>query len=181
VDRRPAALSLACGCLAGAVALIVLAGSMSNLLQTFRIYFEGAQTLPYTIATGDGPWHRYLLEHLLVNPLVFLLALAAIFRGQPSGGLGRYWMLFLVTTYVVMCSIPNGMNLRHTAMWDFPLALFAVAGIASLTSRLRRPTLWAVALTGFVCFTGLRQYGTIFRELYDTDPRFMLRAVRILK
>jgi 4-amino-4-deoxy-L-arabinose transferase-like glycosyltransferase len=180
-DRRPCAVALLCASLVGVFALILMAGGISELLATFRIYFERMQTHPYAMATGDGPWHRYLLEYLLITPLVFLLALAGIFRGQPSGGTGKYWLLFLVTTYAVMCSLRNGMSLRYTSMWDFPLALFAVAGIASLTTRLRRPTLWAAAVTGFVCFLSLRQYDVIFRELYDTDPRYMLRAVRILK
>ena len=66
-------------------------------------------------------------------------------------------------------------------MWDFPLALFAVQGIASLTAALRWRAVWAGALVALLCFTALRNYGTIFRGLYDTDLRFMLRAVRILK
>jgi hypothetical protein len=73
------------------------------------------------------------------------------------------------------------MTIRHTAMWDFPLALFAVQCIAALPARLHLRWLWAAALVGLVCFTELRQYGTIFRGLYDTDLRFMLRAVHILK
>ena len=180
-DRRPCAVALVGAGLVGTLALLLMAGGAADLLATFRIYFERMQTHPYAIATGDGPWHRYLLEYLLINPLVFLLALAGIFRGQLSGGTGKYWLLFFVTTYAVMCSVRNGMSLRYTSMWDFPLALFAVAGIASLTTHLRRPTLWAAAFTGFVCLSSLRQYGVIFRELYDTDPRYMLRAVRILK
>ncbi|MDR3406733.1 MAG: hypothetical protein P4L99_29880 [Chthoniobacter sp.] len=177
----PCAVALGAAMLGGLLALFVLAGGIADFVATMRTYFELAQNLPYSIATGDGPWQRYLLEYLLIEPLVFLLALAGIFRGQFKDGTGRYWLLFFVTTYVVMCSIPNGMNLRFTAMWDFPLALFAVVGISSLTTRLRHPVWWAAALTGFVCFMSLRQYGTIFHELYDTDPRFMLRAVRILK
>ncbi len=180
-DRRPAFIGLACGGLIATFSLIVIAGGTSTLLETFQIYFERAQTLPYTIATGDGPWHRYLLELLLVSPLVFLLALCGIFRGQPAGAVGKYWLLFLVSTYAIMCNIRYGMNLRHTAMWDFPLSLFAVVAISSLTTRLRRPTAWATALTALVCLVSFRQYNTIFRGLYDTDPHFMLRAVRILK
>ena len=181
-DRRPLAVALFCASLVGALTLLLMAGGTTDLLDTFRIYFERMQTHPYAIATAMmAPGTGHLLEYLLITPLGFLLALAGIFRGQPAGGTGRYWLLFLITTYAVMCSVRNGMSLRYTSMWDFPLALFAVAGIASLTTRLRRPTLWAAAVTGFICYSSLQQYGVIFRELYDTDPRYMLRAVRILK
>jgi hypothetical protein len=180
-DRLSISVALASACLAAAVALTLLAGGATDLLDTFHIYLERSKTLPYAIATGDGPWHRYLLELLLTNPLVFLFALAGILRGQLPGSLGKYWLLFLVATYAIMCNVTYGMNLRYTAMWDFPLALFAVAGIASLTLHLRRPTLYAALLAGLVSLTALRQYGTIFRQVYDPDPRFMLQAVRILK
>jgi hypothetical protein len=180
-DRRPCMVALICGCGVGTLALILMAGSTSLLLSTFDIYFARMQTHPYAIATGDGPWHRYLLEYLLINPLVFLLAMAGIFRGRLLGATGKYWLLFTVVIYAVMCSVRNGMALRYTSIWDFPLALFAVAGIASLTTRLRRPTLWAGALTGFVCLYGVWQYKIIFFEMYDTDLRYMLQKVRILK
>jgi 4-amino-4-deoxy-L-arabinose transferase-like glycosyltransferase len=163
------------------VALAALSGGFRPMLEAFAIYHERAQTLPYTILTGDGPWHRYLLEHLLINPLVFLLAVGFALRGDFSAKQNGFLLLFVVVTGVVMTSIRFGMNIRHTAMWDFPLALFAVQSIAALTARARWRTWWAVGLVALTCFTALRNYGTIFRGLYDTDLRFMLRAVRILK
>ena len=161
--------------------LALLSGGFGPMLQAFGIYHERAQSLPYTILTGDGPWHRYLLEHLLISPLVFLFAVGFVFRSGVHPPRNAYLLLFVGLTGVVTTSIPFGMNLRHTAMWDFPLALFAVQGIASLTAALRWRTVWSGALVALLCFTALRQYGTIFRGLYDTDLRFMLRAVRVLK
>ncbi len=166
---------LAIGTLAG------LSGGFGPMLQAFSIYHERAQSLPYTILTGDGPWHRYLLEHLLISPLVFLLALGFLFRPESRAPKNAWLLLFLVVTGVIMTSIPFGMNLRHTAMWDFPLAIFAVQSIAALTAQARWRTWWAAGLVAVVCFSALRSYGTIFRGLYDTDLRFMLRAVRLLK
>lgn len=170
--------------LAGLFALALLAalsGGPRPLAEAFTIYHERARTLPYSIITGDGPWHRYLIEYLLVNPLVFLLAVGFVFRGDLAGARNLFLLLFVAITGVVMTSIPNGMNIRHTVMWDFPLAIFAVQSAATLAAKWRAPLLCATALVGLVCVTELRQYATIFRGLYDTDPRFMLRAVRILK
>ena len=149
--------------------------------QAFAIYHERAQTLPYSIQTGDGPWHRYLLEYLLVNPLVFLLAVGFALRGNLDGPRNLFLLGFVVITGAVMTSLPFSMNLRQTVAWDFPLALFAVQSAATLTGCLRFRLTCATALIAMVCFSELRLYGTIFRNLYDTDPRFMLEAVRILK
>lgn len=161
--------------------LALLSGGFGTLLAAFAIYHERAQTLPYSILTGDGPWHRYLLEYLLINPLVFLLAVGFALRGDLGGPRNIFLLAFIVITGAFMTSIPNGMNIRHTVMWDFPLALFAVQGAAILVAGRQRRLLWAAALIGLICYTELRLYGTIFRSLYDTDPRFMLKAVRILK
>ncbi|EDY21312.1 hypothetical protein CfE428DRAFT_1605 [Chthoniobacter flavus Ellin428] len=186
-DRRPVFVALTCAGLLGVLVLVLTAGGVSVLGETFRIYIERSPQIPYAVKTGDGPWNRYLIELVLLSPLVFLLALCGIFRGQPKGSVGRYWLLFLVTTYLIMGNVQYGMNLRYTAMWDFPLALFAVMAISSLTTRRRHPVVWAAALTGVVCLMTFRQYNVIFREnalgqnLYDPIPEYMLRAVRILK
>jgi 4-amino-4-deoxy-L-arabinose transferase-like glycosyltransferase len=177
--RQAAALALA-GLLSVTI-LAVLSGGLRPLAEAFTIYHERAKELPYSILTGDGPWYRYLLEHLLVNPLVFVLAVGFVLRGNLAGKQNTFLVLFVVITGAVMTSIPNGMNIRHTVMWDFPLALFAVQCAATLAAKSRHRLICATAIVGLVCFSELRQYGTIFRGLYDTDPRFMLRAVRILK
>jgi hypothetical protein len=175
------ALAMGLAGLAGVILLAALSGGLAPMLEAFSIYRERAKTLPYTIQTGDGPWHRYLLEYLLINPLAFLLAVGFAFRADFELKVNAYFLALFAVTGVVMTSIPYGMNIRHTVMWDLPLALFAVQCIAALTVRAGRSIFWAVALAGLVCFTELRQYGTIFRGLYDTDLRFMLKAVNILK
>lgn len=173
--------ALALAGLSALAMLALLSGGVRPLIEAFTIYQERAQTLPYSILTGDGPWHRYLLEYLLINPLVFLLAVGFALRGDLDGRRNVFLLGFIVLTGVVMTSIPNGMNIRHTVMWDFPLALFAVQSAATLAARRQRRLLWATAIIALVCYSELRLYGTIFRGLYDTDPRFMLKAVRILK
>ena len=177
--RQAIALALS-GLLAAAV-LTALSGGLRPLAEAFTIYQERARSLPYSIITGDGPWHRYLLEHLLINPLVFLLAIGFAFRADLAGKRNVFLLVFVVITGAVMTSIPNGMNLRHTAMWDFPLAMFAVQSAGMLAAKCRARTVCATAIIGLVCISELRQYNTIFPGLYDTDLRFMLRAVRILK
>jgi 4-amino-4-deoxy-L-arabinose transferase-like glycosyltransferase len=175
------ALALAVAGLAAVVLLAVLSGGFAPMIEAFSIYRERAKTLPYTIQTGDGPWHRYLLEYLLINPLTFLLAVGFALRADFSSKVNAWLLTLIGVTGLVMISIPFGMNIRHTVMWDLPLALFAVQCIAALTTRMNRSWLWAAACVGLVCFTELRMYGTVFRSIYDTDLRFMLRNVRILK
>lgn len=177
--RQIAALALA-GFL-GIGVLAVMSGGFSTMMEAFVIYRERSRTLPYTLLTGDGPLYRYLLEYLLINPLAFLLAVGFAFRLDPAARVSGFFLAIVLVSGLIMSSIPFGMNVRHTSMWDFPIMLFAVQCIAALTTKARWQRFLAPALVAIVCYSELRQYGTIFRGLYDTDPRYMLKAVQILK
>ena len=48
--------------------------------QTYQLSVGKNYQLTYAIMTGDGPWHRYLVDLLLVSPIILLLALGAVFR-----------------------------------------------------------------------------------------------------
>src|SRR5205823_14934006 len=117
VTRRLVLVTIA-GPLAGMVGLIFLCGSAETFYLIYRLLVSKASVLPYAIATGDGPWYRYLVDLLLASPLIFLLAWAAIFRLKFADKQSLYLLMFVVSTYLVMCNIRYGMNLRYTNMWD---------------------------------------------------------------
>ena len=93
-----------------------------------------ASQTPYAILTGDGPWYRYLVDLLLVSPVILLLALGAIFRLDRSKKAELYLSIFIGATYLVMCNVKYGMNLRYANMWDMPLRFLAFSQIAALAS-----------------------------------------------
>ena len=66
------------GALAGAATLVIASGGLATLIQVFRASISKTYVTPYVIQTGDGPWFRYILDLIAMNPLVTLLALAAI-------------------------------------------------------------------------------------------------------
>ena len=72
------------GPLAGVVILVFLCGGVVTFFDTYRLLVSKASVLPYAIATGDGPWYRYLVDLLLISPLVFLLAWGAVFKLRLS-------------------------------------------------------------------------------------------------
>ena len=79
VDRNLLVCTIV-GPLLGVVVLILLAGGLDVLLTTYRLSVTKNYNVTYAILTGDGPWYRYLVDLLLVNPLVLLLALGTVFR-----------------------------------------------------------------------------------------------------
>jgi 4-amino-4-deoxy-L-arabinose transferase-like glycosyltransferase len=181
---RPFLLLTLAGPLLGLVVLIALCGSATTFINTYRLLVTKASVLPYAIATGDGPWYRYLLELLLVSPLVFLLAWGAIFRLKPGNKEALFLIVFVSATYLVMCNVRYGMNLRYTNMWDMPLRYLAVLCLCDLTQSFRRYQATAIVLA--VILLGafdLRQYHVFFVKygLYELVTAGLLRAVQILK
>jgi 4-amino-4-deoxy-L-arabinose transferase-like glycosyltransferase len=171
------------GPLLGLVILIFLCGSAETFISTYRLVVSKASVLPYAIATGDGPWYRYLVDLLLASPLIFLLAWAAIFRLRFTDKASLYLLSFVAATYLIMCNIRYGMNLRYTNMWDLPLRYLALGCVADVTRNLRRRDLLIVLAVLVLCAIDLRQYYIFFVQhgLYELVTGGLLRALQILK
>jgi hypothetical protein len=90
----------------------------------------------------------------------------------------------MAATYVVMCNVRYGMNLRYTNMWDMPLRYLALGCLTDLTRPFarRREIILPVAVV-LLCAIDLRQYHIFFVEhdLYELVTGGLLRALQILK
>jgi 4-amino-4-deoxy-L-arabinose transferase-like glycosyltransferase len=183
IVTRPLLLLTLAGPLLGLVILIALCGSATTFVNIYRLLVSKASVLPYAIATGDGPWYRYLVELLLVSPLIFLLAWGAIFRMKFADKASLYFVSFVAGTYLVMCNIRYGMNLRYTNMWDLPLRYLGVACLTDVTRLFRHRALIVGVATAFFCAIDLRQYYIFFvqHDLYELVTAGLLRALQILK
>lgn len=172
------------GPLLGVVTLVFLCGSAETFYATYRLLVSKASVLPYAIVTGDGPWYRYLLDLLLVSPLVFLLAWGALFKLRSDDKASLYLVVFVAATYAVMCNVRYGMNLRYTNMWDMPLRYLALLSVTGLANSFpQRKAIIVVVAVALLCAFDLRQYYIFFVEndLYELVTGGLLRAVKILK
>jgi hypothetical protein len=184
IVTRELVLATIIGPLLGVVALVFLAGGMDVLIGTYRLLINRNIRLPYAIRTGDGPWYRYLVDLLIVSPLVLILATGAIFRLERSKKPELFMSMFIAASYVVMCNVKYGMNLRYANMWDLPLRTLAVSALLTLltpTTRYRN-VLFAVAIALISAFE-FRQYLILFVHypLYELVSEGLLRALHILK
>jgi 4-amino-4-deoxy-L-arabinose transferase-like glycosyltransferase len=172
------------GPLLGFVVLVFLAGGLEILRTTYQLSVSKNYQLTYAILTGDGPWHRYLADLLLVSPVVLLLAVGAAFRLDRSQKPELFLFVFIAASYLVMCNIKYGMNLRYANMWDMPLRVLAFGQLAAFCAPLRRHrTLILCGAVGLVCAVELRQYIILCVQfpLYELVPEGLLRALHILK
>lgn len=177
-------LSTIVGPLVGVLILVLLCGGFAQLIHIYQLLVAKASVLPYAIKTGDGPWYRYLVDLLLMSPLILLLAWGALLRLRLADKPAIFLALFVVATHAIMCNIRYGMNLRYTNMWDMPLRYLSVLCLTDLAQPVRRYRESIVVLAvAFLCLLDLRQYHIFFVEhdLYELVTGALLNAVNILK
>lgn len=172
------------GPLLGAAVLICLAGGLTNTIVVYRDLVSQAGHLQYAILTGDGPWYRYIVDLALVSPLVLILALGAVFQLDRGKKLELFCALFIAASYLVMCNVRYGMNLRYANMWEMPLRFLALSGLGTLVSRVpKHRALLLAGAVGLVCALELRNYVTLASDypLYELVTDQLMRALHILK
>src|SRR5437016_4987493 len=126
------------GPLLGVVVLIFLAGGIDTFFQSYQLSVGKNFQLHYAILTGDGPWYRYLVDLLLVSPIVLILVFGTIFRLNRTMKPELFLSIFIAASYLVMCNVKYGMNLRYANMWDLPLRFLAFSEIVWLASLVKR-------------------------------------------
>ena len=177
-------LATVLGPLLGVVILVFLAGGLSTLLTSYQLSVSKNYQLAYAVMTGDGPWYRYLVDLLLVNPLVLLLAIGALFCLGREQKPELFLALFIGASYAVMCNIKYGMNLRYANMWDMPLCFLAFTQLGRLVSAMSRYRNALIAVfTVLLCAYELRQYLVLFVHYpaYELVTEGLFRALHILK
>ena len=185
--RRPLLVLTAMGPLIGVAILTNLAGGLRALLDVYLLGVPKNLHLPYAIATGDGPWYRYLVDLLTVSPLVLLLACGTVFQLRNTDPDRRLWfgLVFIVASYVLMANVKYGMNLRYATIWDFPLRSLAMGQVALLAARVDvrwRVWAWTVAVAG-LCAFDLDQYYrlAVAFPLYELAPLELMHALKMIK
>ena len=175
------------GPLAGVAVLVNLSGGVRPLLDVYLLGVPKNLKLGYAIATGDGPWHRYLLDLLTVSPVVLILAVGMAFQLRASREHDRpylFGLVFIAASYALMCNVKYGMNLRYGTMWDLPLRVMAVGQLGLLAARWGRWQTVAFA-AAVVCLCGYDVYQyyrlAVAYPLYELAPSYLLHALKVLK
>src|SRR6266436_4989339 len=166
------------------VVLIFLAGGMNVFVQSYQLSVGKNFQLHYAILTGDGPWYRYLVDLLLVSPIVLILALGTIFRLNRTMKPELFMSIFIAASYLVMCNVKYGMNLRYANMWDLPLRFLAFSEIVALASWAKKYQ-GAIIAAAVALLTAIEFHQYIVLAvrypLYELITHDLLEALQILK
>jgi hypothetical protein len=182
---RELLLATVIGPLLGVVLLGMLAGGAAPLIATYQLAVSKNYELKYAILTGDGPWHRYLVDLMLVSPIILLLAIGSVFNLTRAKKAEWFFLIFIAASYLVMCNIKYGMNLRYANMWDLPLCVLGFSQLLALigfvAQRWRSIALFAAM--GLICTFEMRNYVILAVKypLYELISPELMRGLKILK
>jgi 4-amino-4-deoxy-L-arabinose transferase-like glycosyltransferase len=172
------------GPILGLAALFFLAGGVDVFVRSYQLSVGKNFQLNYAIMTGDGPWYRYLVDLFLVSPIVLLLAIGTVGRLTRTMKPELFMSVFIAASYLVMCNVKYGMNLRYANMWDMPLRFLAFSEIVWLTSFAKKvQSLIIAAAVLLLAIIEFHQYIVLAVRypLYELVPFDLLRALHILK
>ena len=168
----------------GALVLICMAGGLQTLLETYHLLVVKAEKMDFAYQTGGGPWFRYIVDLMLVSPMVLLPAIGGIFALRRDNRQGIFLLLFVVFSCAVMVNVKNGMNVRYATMWDMPLRFLAAGMILQLAGYVRRaPVLAAVALVALIGGTELHHYFLYFvkNDIGEPVTQCLMAASEIVR
>ncbi len=163
--------------------MVYLAGSLPALLATYSTYSELQHTIPYAKMWQSGPWFRYIVDFLLVSPVVMLLAAVGITSSDPFVERGRSLAVSILLLGLAVFSCLPLLNLRIVLFLDTPLRILAVAGILVVGQKLggdSRKGLWTAAVIGgAVVLLDLVQFRTLFVAggIYDPVTFNLMQAL----
>ena len=168
-------------CLIAGIVYLLAAGTPSYILRVIRIILASPSTSSYAVRYCAGPWFRYIVDFILLSPLVFLLA-AGFFFNFLSSKERREELLYFSIILVFYFFILNffARNVRYAMLLDTPLRLFSVLMISRIAeNRLGRYTrtftyvaVIAIAIYGYLSFYNL----FIVYGVYDPVSISMLKV-----
>ena len=162
-----------------------LVGGISDWLQFYLMFVEKSRTNVYSIMAQDGPWYRYLIDFVILSPLVTVCACSRIFQIRKTEKAEIFFAFALAFSFMSMATVTYGMSLRYAAYWELPLCWFAASQLLRVSRSLSsvRPAILAVGLFLVVGSVGLSQYYRFFveGEVYDPITSSLAQAANLQK
>ncbi len=181
-DRRHWAAAFVGG-LAAVALLSAAAGGFRGMTEVYLLFMHKVAVIPDTHSSSGGPWSRSLVDLMIFTPVTLCFALGGAFRVLREDRRALGLLVFVTITCAAMCQVRYGLNLRYTAIWDFPLRSLAALQAVALVARLPRQRVLLAVLIALLCALDLAQYHHFFvtYRLYELPTDDLLRAAKMLK
>ncbi len=165
-----------CGVIVPMALYILILGGMDVSIQALQcledIQRHIVQFNPYVANYCMGPWYRYLLDFMLLNPIVTLLFIGYSFRVvlTPPDAKKIYLLTYFLVTYAALTFIQNNKNIRYAMSLEMVMGLFAVFMLYEIFGRRMRGTTYVTAAAVIIYFVNFISFIDIFEIHGVLDP-----------
>jgi 4-amino-4-deoxy-L-arabinose transferase-like glycosyltransferase len=168
---------------AAAVIIYGLIPDLSLLARVLGGWLAAAERAPYAVAYSSGYWFRYLVDFLLLSPVVAILAIGRDF--VPEREIGRRFIERTTLVLFVAFSMLSLKNIRYVSFLDVPIRMLAVMSLGALLHRVELGGTRGVALaaaTIVVALYDLVLFHAVFIRsgVYDPVTANLARAARLI-
>ena len=157
------------------------AGDFSYVLNTVKTILISQKTNQFSILYGSGPWFRYLIDFMLLSPLVCILSIGFIFYCLTLKELDSRISYFLVIFVLVLFFFNLfDKSIRHVIILDMPMRLFAIFMLKNIFET-KIPKYSAIITAAIVIIISVFDYINfnylfIHQRIYDPVSFWLLRA-----
>jgi len=165
------------------ITYLVCAGGIKPVTDTVKIIIASPENNRYAILFGSGPWFRYLIDFIMLSPIVSLLAIGycghLLFGAKPREETAYFLALSLTMVFLFSFFTKN---VRYLIFLELPLCLFAASALYEFTRHFKRRAFILTVVVLFLMFYEYQSFFRLFLEggIYDPVSFLILRSKGII-
>ncbi len=171
------------GALGTSLLMLVLFGGVDRFVDAVLATAVRLPNSEYSMTYQSGPWFRYLVDYMLVSPILFVAFVWAFGYLSDSKDAPRMLMVFLIASYVPMVLIKGGTNLRFALTWEPALVVLLATALVRRLGSTRWATSGALWIGVVIAAMALGHFFSFFPSArpYDLVTLSLLRIVGIYR
>jgi len=144
------------------------------------ITLSSAKSNLFAARYGGGPWFRYIIDFMLLSPLIVIFAIGYVFYLVVNFNKASDGEVYFLVVLLVLFSVFNlfSKNVRYVMIFDLPMRLFFILmlykSITLKSDRIRFAVITVIVL--LVCLADFLTYNDFFinKGLYNPMSSWLL-------
>ncbi|OGX14914.1 MAG: hypothetical protein A2166_03465 [Omnitrophica WOR_2 bacterium RBG_13_41_10] len=163
---------------------VISSGSLANLIYMIKLTRVLPTINEYSVLFCRGPWFRYMIDYILISPLVTILALSFIIYVLANRSFLKdykisYFLILFFVLYILLSIFDYNKNVRYAINLDMIMRLFAVFMLKEIFKKSKFMSDFVFMAILFLCLTDYLNFTYLFCQKNIYDPvSFVLLKVR---
>lgn len=160
-----------------------ISGGLSAFLTYYTLWSERVNNIPYALQYMRGQWSGYLVDLMIISPLVFIFAIAGMVLPEPDekNTFGKNIFLLYCLPVLAIFSVLSFRNLRWILVLEIFIRMFAAMGIVGIADKIKNvqtKELFITAILVILIIIDFIQFNKLYivAEVYDPTTAALVTA-----